>query len=745
MGVVELEACAVDEAENGISVSAEEHSRVVEEKGNPPESLRSVVSTLLDDKESAMARLRQLHLVSNAQLVANPALLINKAAAQCGSFQYAQALRTLRIAESLTTHDAANLQPVLVLVRLVSLYALGRFQVILKEYHSALNAGINIGRPEHEIALRAALSIGQSSAIRRITSRIREHAALEDLCSQSVDALTRAIMFGDYWQFIDEQFYYFSREFNGEETSSTNPDLIDLGLQLAHAQAMCGGGDQARGLLGRIVTSPEVLQNPLYQVVRAMIECEQDGWSKALEYLPPPSATPTQAIGVLDQGLYEWTRALMLLAARYKREGVLAATQLLSYCGKWGMSRYRARAALLCASAYLLIGDYGQARLYFDMVDAASIGNRIEAVHRIVVEALIIEGEQGSQAAIEILAGSHEILGDRNTSFVLSALTSTHDHLLVLIVRALGARKIPLACLGLMSPHTGQRIVDKTCKSLSKAEGILLRDRFLSLYTSESGSHRVLPHQIELFGHLSLTQCGEVVSLDGWAKSKARQMFLRVVLEAGCDVSRDALIGLLWPAMEGEKAANNYYVTWNAVKSVIETHDSGHGVAPLIKGGGGRLAIDLSYCYLDINRFNELIAQGRECARAGESVLACEAYQQLAEVYKGDLLPGDDCFGWIAPYRERFRRQFSHAMTAAATLSFQHARFEEAQHFIEQVFRIGCQTEAVYDIALRILHKQQKRDEAIALYYECADYLAETLGLDPTSGMKQLYSELISD
>lgn len=743
MGVVELEACEEGALQVGLQSSVGEMAAETGQRMSV-ESLRRKATELMHDKSLALDNLRNLHLVSNAQLVAHPGLLITKAAAQCGALQNSQALRTLRIAESLAADDRQELLSVLALVRLTSLYALGRFQVVLKEYHATLNAGIKIGEAEHEIALRAALCSAQTSAVKRIAGRIREHAPVENLSGQSVEALTGAIMCGDYWQFIDEHYYHYSRELNEERATNGDKHLQELGLHLAHAQVMCGGGDQARELLTRIVVGPDILQNPLYQVVRAMVDCEHDRWPKALENLPACPATE-QLSGTLDQGLYDWTRCLLLLASRYKREGVLAATQLLACCGKWGMTRYRNRAALLCSSAYLLIGDYGQARQYLDLVDKATMQHRVEHLHHIVIEALIAEGECGTQAAIELLEASEDVLGDKNISFVLSALTSAHDHLLSLLVRALGARKVPLSCLLLMSPKTGQRNVEAACKVLTKSEGALLRDRFMSLHTTEIGASRVLPHQLELFGHLSLTQRGQQVDLDGWAKSKARQMFLRVVLEAGCDVSRDALVGLLWPTMDCEKAANNYYVTWNAVKNIIEAPEKNQACPPMIRGGGGRLALDLTTCYLDIARFDELIVQGRECARAGESVLACEAYQQLAEIYRGDLLPGDDCFGWIAPYRERYRRQFSHAMTAAATISYQNGRFDEAQNFIEQVFRIGCQTEAVYDIALRILHKQRKRDEAIALYYQCADYLAETLGLDPTNNMKQLYGELISD
>jgi len=146
----------------------------------------------------------------------------------------------------------------------------------------------------------------------------------------------------------------------------------------------------------------------------------------------------------------------------------------------------------------------------------------------------------------------------------------------------------------------------------------------------------------------------------------------------------------------------------------------------------------------DVTDFEDALARGREAEASGTPREALSAYECAADLYRGDLLPGDVYDDWFAALRDHYRIEFVDAMLRAARLLMEAGDPGNALVFVRRAIQADPCREDLYQHALRCQIASGQRSSAIDTYFQCRDKLADELGLDPSAETRALYDDILA-
>jgi DNA-binding SARP family transcriptional activator len=249
---------------------------------------------------------------------------------------------------------------------------------------------------------------------------------------------------------------------------------------------------------------------------------------------------------------------------------------------------------------------------------------------------------------------------------------------------------------------------------------------------------------VRVFGGLIVTTPHGVVADKTWRKRKARLLFAMLVVKRGQDVPRDQLLDYLWPDKDDEKARNNFYVVWNALKKALSPDAEKGEPSPYVESVGGLCRAVTELVRSDIDDFEDYLIEARDADAAGDAEAALRAYEGLRDVYRGDLLPGDVYDDWFAAMRDRYRQDFGDAMVRAGQLYDRSGRPEQALNALRVAIERDSLREDLYQELLRCQIAAGQRSAAVDTYLTCRARLTEELGLDPSTETQDLYSQVLA-
>lgn len=248
---------------------------------------------------------------------------------------------------------------------------------------------------------------------------------------------------------------------------------------------------------------------------------------------------------------------------------------------------------------------------------------------------------------------------------------------------------------------------------------------------------------VRFFGGLEVTTADGPIPDRVWRKRKARAMFAMLVAARGKDVPREVLLETLWPGMDEERARNNLYVTWTAMKHALAPTAPKGGSCPYVETFAG-VCRALPGLTSDIDQFDEAAVTARKAEQDGHVEAALASYDLIAEIYRGEFLSGDLYDDWCSQLRDRYRHEFGDAMLAAARLRAERREPERALQTVRVALVHDAWREDLYQAALTYQIECGQRSAAIETYMTCRTRLAEDLGLDPSLETRRLYDRILA-
>lgn len=439
--------------------------------------------------------------------------------------------------------------------------------------------------------------------------------------------------------------------------------------------------------------------------------------------------------------------AVVLRAAGHFDESLCEAERAFERLSVADSMNFRRLAALEVAASLLALGDLSAARSWVGTVlDEGFSGNLYHALRADMILAEIDRLEGRRDDAVARLRLHTDYVISENPNWQIAMYCRAFPALIGLFALAVGVEHLPSHLLRMILPEHAERCLGATHELLDSVTWRRLGVRLLGEEELEGYLRRdglPLCH-VRLFGGLDINVGGRNVRERDWKKRKARLLFAMLVIRRGQDVARDQLFDYLWPEMEEERAKNNLYVVWSAMKSVLMGKGEHSGKCPYVESVGGVCRSVRETVRTDVDDFQAAIVAARDAETAKIPVDALRAYERIADLYRGDLLPGDCYDDWFANLREHYRSEFVDAMLRGTQLLVDADDPGNALIFARRAIQCDPFREDLYQAALRCQIAAGQRSSAIDTYLQCRDKLADELGLDPSVETRALYDDILA-
>jgi DNA-binding SARP family transcriptional activator len=196
--------------------------------------------------------------------------------------------------------------------------------------------------------------------------------------------------------------------------------------------------------------------------------------------------------------------------------------------------------------------------------------------------------------------------------------------------------------------------------------------------------------------------------------------------------------------MDEERARNNFYVVWNALRSALDPDGSLSERCDYVESRGGICRSLTGSVRTDLDTFDHLARLLREAVSTGDADGVRDALDALARVYIGDVLPGDVYDDWFGETREHYRQTFVDLMVCGAAALGEAGEHAMACDSLRKALANDPVNECVVRELLRCQIAAGQRTAAIETYMTCRERLAEQLGLDPSEETSALYCDILA-
>jgi LuxR family maltose regulon positive regulatory protein len=239
--------------------------------------------------------------------------------------------------------------------------------------------------------------------------------------------------------------------------------------------------------------------------------------------------------------------------------------------------------------------------------------------------------------------------------------------------------------------------------------------------------------QVRLFGELEAEHAGVPVPVRG---AKQRALLALLALRPGQPVSADRLIDVLWGDGQAAHPAN-------ALQAQIGQLRRTFGPAAILTTEAG-YALAAGPDEVDVVRFEQLVAQGRRLAEAGQAADASAALGQALGLRRGEPLADFTYAGFLDAERARLDELVLVAIETRAGADLVLGRHGELAAGLESWCREHPLRERLWELRILALYRAGRQAEALRACTEVRDLLAGELGIDPGPALRDLEARILA-
>ena len=234
----------------------------------------------------------------------------------------------------------------------------------------------------------------------------------------------------------------------------------------------------------------------------------------------------------------------------------------------------------------------------------------------------------------------------------------------------------------------------------------------------------------------------EVRAGEGWTKigaAKQRSVLATLLLRPGEPVSTDVLIDEVWPEKPPAKAANllSVYV---------------HHLRKRIGDAGGRVLVTRAPGYqlvlgpgeLDADQFAGLVTEGRQALASGAPDRAVDLLTEALELWRGPALADVPATALVAAEADRLGQSRLEALELRAEASLACGRFAQVLPEVRRLLADHPLQEKLWALQMRALYGAGRQAEALEVYEQARNKIADELGVDPGAELRQLYHQILN-
>jgi len=274
----------------------------------------------------------------------------------------------------------------------------------------------------------------------------------------------------------------------------------------------------------------------------------------------------------------------------------------------------------------------------------------------------------------------------------------------------------------------------------------------------DSDSH--LPIKVSCFGTFRVTVGDRELSANGsdGAHYKAWENLAFLCAQPGGTVSRERLVGALWPDVVSRKAANRLKVSLTRLRGILKKQVPGLLGEVVRVERNGVCHLNSEYISSDVHRFMAL----RRLSSAQQSADAIATLEEARELYRGDLLT-EPYYEWVhtrmddgLTLRELYRQEYFRATQRLAELYRQQGELARAVACYREILKLEPTLEEVARSLYRCYGELGDRGALVREHRRLRDAIRQMMSssddpddfpelYEPESETVALYEQILAD
>ena len=217
--------------------------------------------------------------------------------------------------------------------------------------------------------------------------------------------------------------------------------------------------------------------------------------------------------------------------------------------------------------------------------------------------------------------------------------------------------------------------------------------------------------EIRVLGSLELVRDGKVIEDPGLRRERVQAIVHYLVARRACRREESGVA--VWPDLDERSVANHLRVNLHHVRHILEPDCQPREPSFFVPQSGDELALRSGDgLEIDVDRFEEHLAQAESADTSGSPGLALEHYESALSLYRGEYLRGSLGSDWGVHDRTRLSSAFVRGALRAAALRLGHSDLDAALRWTRRALEIDPLAEPGYRLQAIIYLRREDRSAA---------------------------------
>jgi DNA-binding SARP family transcriptional activator/tetratricopeptide (TPR) repeat protein len=250
----------------------------------------------------------------------------------------------------------------------------------------------------------------------------------------------------------------------------------------------------------------------------------------------------------------------------------------------------------------------------------------------------------------------------------------------------------------------------------------------------------VAPLRVGVLGPVMVWRDGREV-----AAGQPRQLAVLGVLASNANrvVPLGQLVDAVWGEDPPATAQGGVYTYVAGLRRVLEPDRPGREPPRVLLSSGGGYLLRLDACDVDAVRFEECLSGSRALRASGDIAAAAQSVDEALALWRGQPYTGVP-----GPFAEAERRRLAELRTAAAEeladLMLAQGQAAEAVPVLTALVAEHPLRERTRGLLMIALYQCGRQAEALRVFHDVRERLAEDLGIDPGTELARIYQRLLA-
>ncbi len=226
-----------------------------------------------------------------------------------------------------------------------------------------------------------------------------------------------------------------------------------------------------------------------------------------------------------------------------------------------------------------------------------------------------------------------------------------------------------------------------------------------------------------------------------WRTEKNRALLAILVGARGELFHQERLVEWLWPGPGSNRRGASLRKRISELRRILEPDlcSRAHSRYIVTAPCGYRFS-DCTDCWVDVEEFSELCAEGERLERSGDLHAAADTFQAAVDLYGTGYLPDFRYAEWALPHRENWMLAYLDAIERLVECARHTGDHQRAIMACQRALRIDPLRESLLKPLMELYLQAGNRALARATYEKFARELDRLLGLPPGRELRDLYA-----